>query len=198
MARFYELLRARTLDPQIADLGSGGRRHPIRSIGLDLRPLPGVDVRADTQRLPFRSDSFDGVVITDVLMYVDNPFVAAAEVKRVLRPGGVVYAAEPFLYAQMTTTSRFRFTIEGLRSVFGDFEVIDSGFGRSAGSATLPLIAYYVAAALSFDQPAIYRVVVYVAMLLLTPFLWLDLAIRRFRRIPARLYTNTYLLARRP
>ena len=29
------------------------------------------------------------------------------------------------------------------------------------------------------------------------PFLWLDLAIRRYQNIPARLYTNSYLLARR-
>jgi SAM-dependent methyltransferase len=197
MARFYELLRERSADPLVADLGSGGRRHPIRSIGLDLRTAPGVDVKADTQKLPFRSGSFDGVVITDVLMYVDNPFTAAAEVKRVLKPGGVLYAAEPFLYAQMTSTSRFRFTVEGLRAVFAEFEVIDSGFGRSAGSATLPLIGYYLAAALSFGQYAIYRGVVYVAMFALTPFLWLDLAIQRFRSIPARLYTNSWLLARR-
>jgi len=198
MERFYELVRARSADPLVADLGSGGRRHPVRSIGLDLRAVPGVDVRADTQRLPFRTAAFDGVVITDVLMYVDNPFVAAAEIRRILKPSGLLYAAEPFLYAQMTSTSRFRFTVEGLRAVFADFEEIASGFGRSAGSATLPLIGYYLAAALSFNSYAVYRVIVYVLMFLLTPFLWLDLAIQRYRNIPARLYTNAFLLGRRP
>lgn len=197
MERFYQLVKEHSADPLIADLGSAGRHHPIRSVGFDLRTLPGVDVKADAQRLPLRSESVDGVVITDVLMYVENPFTAAAEVRRVLKPGGVLYAAEPFLYAQMTSTSRFRFTVEGLCAVYAGLEVIDAGFGRSAGSATLPLIGYYAAAAVSFDQDILYRAVVYVAMFVLSPFLWLDLAIRRYQNIPARLYTNSYLLARR-
>jgi SAM-dependent methyltransferase len=196
MERFYELLRARAPEPRIADLGSGGRRHRVASVGLDLRVVPGVDVKADTMRLPFRSASFDGVVITDVLMYVDNPFAVAAEVRRILKPGGVLYAAEPFLYAQMTSPSRFRFTVEGLRAVFADFEQIETGFGRSAGSAVLPLLGYYLAAALSFNSYAIYRAIVYVLMFLLSPFLWLDLAIQRYGNIPARIYTNAYFLGR--
>lgn len=196
MERFYELVRARSPEPRIADLGSGGRRHPVAFVGLDLRVVPGVDVKADTMRLPFRSGSFDGVVITDVLMYVDNPFAVAAEIKRILRPGGVLYSAEPFLYAQMTSPSRFRFTVEGLRAVFVEFVEIETGFGRSAGSAVLPLIGYYLAALFSFNSYAIYRVIVYVLMFLLTPFLWLDLAIQRYRNIPARVYTNTYFIGR--
>ncbi len=198
MARFYELVRAVAPDPLVADLGSGGRRHPVRSVGLDLRRVAGVDVRADALRLPFRAASFDGVVITDVLMYVDEPARAAAEIRRVLRPGGVVYAAEPFLYAQMASTSRFRFTVEGLRAVFRHFEEIGAGFGREAGSATLPLIAYYVARLLSFNLYPVYRVVVYVLMFALTPFLWLDPLIARYRNIPARNYTNAYFLGRLP
>ena len=196
MERFYELLRERSPQPLIADLGSGGRRHPIASVGLDLRVVPGVDVKADTMRLPFRSASFDGVVITDVLMYVDNPFAEAAEIQRILRPGGVLYAAEPLLYAQMTSPSRFRFTVEGLRAVFAEFAELESGFGRSAGSAVLPLIGYYLAALFSFNSYAIYRVIVYVLMFVLTPFLWLDLGVQRYRNIPARIYTNAYFLGR--
>lgn len=54
------------------------RRH-----GVELVPAPA-------ERLPFPDGSFDTAVATGVFCAVDHPATAIAEVRRVLRPGGVL------------------------------------------------------------------------------------------------------------
>jgi ubiquinone/menaquinone biosynthesis C-methylase UbiE len=97
--------RGRTLD-----LGSGtGRNLPLfpssaGAVALDphLDSLarararaPGVPVVvARAEALPFRAGAFDTVVSGLVLCSVDDPDAALAEVRRVLRPGGVLRLLE--------------------------------------------------------------------------------------------------------
>jgi ubiquinone/menaquinone biosynthesis C-methylase UbiE len=97
--------RGRTLD-----LGSGtGRNLPLvppsaRAIAVDphLGALarararaPGVPlVAARAEALPFRDGAFDTVVCGLVLCSVDDPDGSLAEVRRVLRPGGVLRLLE--------------------------------------------------------------------------------------------------------
>lgn len=45
-------------------------------------------VHAPEKRLPFDDDSFDGVLLNEVLEHVDNDEETLSEVRRVLRPGG--------------------------------------------------------------------------------------------------------------
>jgi SAM-dependent methyltransferase len=49
------------------------------------------------QRLPFADASFDGVVLSSVLEYTDDPVAVLAECARVLRPGGTVHCPGPDL-----------------------------------------------------------------------------------------------------
>jgi SAM-dependent methyltransferase len=60
-----------------------------RSLGLDARTID------DAAELPFPSESFDAVVSIEVLEHLFSPHQAAAEVHRVLRPGGVFLATVP-------------------------------------------------------------------------------------------------------
>jgi ubiquinone/menaquinone biosynthesis C-methylase UbiE len=50
--------------------------------------FPARVIEASAEELPFADDSFDAVVSTLVLCTVDSPQRAAAEIARVLRPGG--------------------------------------------------------------------------------------------------------------
>jgi SAM-dependent methyltransferase len=92
--------------PRLLDLGCGGGEYQtvIRSLGFD---WVGVDVchqgptiRADAHALPFRDGAFDVAFSVAVIEHVHNPFVAVAEVFRVLKPGslflGVAAFGEPF------------------------------------------------------------------------------------------------------
>lgn len=54
---------------------------------------PGVDVRpGSAEQVPFADDTFDVVLSQLVLHFVSDPPAAAAEMRRVLRPGGTLAA----------------------------------------------------------------------------------------------------------
>lgn len=52
-------------------------------------------MRADARELPVRSESCGVVTAFDVLEHIDEDFLAAAEIARVLRPGGTLLIAVP-------------------------------------------------------------------------------------------------------
>jgi ubiquinone/menaquinone biosynthesis C-methylase UbiE len=77
----------------ILDLGCGTGTHTAmlrnarcRAVGLDI--LGTGDVRAQAEALPFRAESFDGVLVSVSLPYLDERR-AIREVARVLRGGGM-------------------------------------------------------------------------------------------------------------
>lgn len=76
-------------------------QHYNRVIGLDysaamlteaLKRGEGEYVRADVARMPFVDEAFDGVVAGAALHCWPSPLDALVEIKRVLRPGGALYA----------------------------------------------------------------------------------------------------------
>jgi SAM-dependent methyltransferase len=72
-------------------------RYAEHVVGVDpLAEEGGELVRASAEDLPFDPGSFDVVVALDVLEHVDD-FTALSEVRRVLRPGGIVVLTVPAL-----------------------------------------------------------------------------------------------------
>jgi SAM-dependent methyltransferase len=56
----------------------------------------GIDViRADARELPVRTESMDLVTAFDILEHIEEDYLAAAEITRVLRPGGTALIAVP-------------------------------------------------------------------------------------------------------
>jgi ubiquinone/menaquinone biosynthesis C-methylase UbiE len=64
-----------------------------RAEGMVRRVRLGSPVVADAKRLPFRSQSFDAVILTFVLQFIDDPDRMFGEIARVLRHGGAVAVA---------------------------------------------------------------------------------------------------------
>lgn len=61
--------------------------------GVDVFPWEGVDVVIeDAARLPFRDRSFDTASVVAALNHIPNRAAALREVKRVLKPGGLLLA----------------------------------------------------------------------------------------------------------
>lgn len=58
-------------------------------------PPPYLVLRGDALHLPFQAASFERVLCSEVLEHVDDPRQAAAELARVLKPGGVLAASVP-------------------------------------------------------------------------------------------------------
>jgi SAM-dependent methyltransferase len=82
------------------------------------------DVRADVCALPMPAASFDGVVLTEVLEHCRAPFEAMREVRRVLRPGGLLLVTSPFLWPWHGTDEYqdyWRFTHQGWQLLLQPF-----------------------------------------------------------------------------
>lgn len=89
---------------------------------------PRTAVVCDAHQLPLADGSVDAVVIQAVLQALVDPTTCVAEIHRVLRPGGYVYAETPFM--QQVCAARFdftRYTHLGHRRLFRDFEEVRSG-----------------------------------------------------------------------
>ncbi len=97
---------------RVADLGCGSgvfsdllRRHGCVPAGVDISPklielgrrkYPGIEfLEGDVERLPFPDASFDGVLLIGIVHHFPDPSRCAAEVYRVLRPGGRFVAFDP-------------------------------------------------------------------------------------------------------
>lgn len=113
-------------------------------VGLDLEPGPGVDhVVGEGGDWPFPVGSFDGVLCTQVLMYVPSPRAIWAEIDRVLRPGGRVVMTVPFTYQiHALIPDYWRFSSEGVRRLVpSGYEILElrrqGGAGSTIGNLVL-------------------------------------------------------------
>ena len=101
----------------------------------------------DGHDLPFQDGAFDGVIVQAVLEHVVDPFRCVAEIHRVLKPSGLVYAATPFM--QQVHAGRYdftRFTHLGHRRLFRRFEEVESGAVAGPGTALVWSIVYFLGA----------------------------------------------------
>ena len=64
-------------------------------ITSDIVFTPWADVIADAHALPFRSASFDNLILIDVLHHLENPCTFFDEAKRLLHPNGRIILIEP-------------------------------------------------------------------------------------------------------
>jgi len=103
-----------------------------RVIGLDIHPGLNVDVVGDAHGLSrfLRAGSVDAVLSASVLEHLQAPWLLAAEINRVLKPGGLVYHEVPGAWPAHAQPNDFwRISAEGLRVLFGPesgFEVLDA------------------------------------------------------------------------
>jgi SAM-dependent methyltransferase len=74
------------------------------------------------ERLPFVDATFGGAVLKDVLEHVRDPVAVVREVRRVVAPGGRVFASSPDAqrWAWDDYTHRRPFTRKALRLLFAD------------------------------------------------------------------------------
>jgi SAM-dependent methyltransferase len=110
-------------------------------VNLDLVLVPGVDVAADAEMLPFRDGLFMRVECDAVLEHVRDPARVMDEIKRVLAPGGYAHLVTPFCHPFHEYPKDYRrFTPDGLAALAAPLEVVDSGW-RTGPTATLLLFS---------------------------------------------------------
>lgn len=171
-------------EKRILNLGSGPKvLGDARVTNVDLFAYPGVDIVCSIDAVPLPDISVDGIVIDKVMEHVYNPPAVVKEISRLLKPGGTVYLATPFLYPFHSSPSDFsRWTLPGLVALLGDdFEIIKSGVRCGPISALISFLSHFFATLLSFGYPTLRYALFNVCMLPLIPFKVLDLV---FAHIP--------------
>jgi len=135
-ARLAQMLAAKP-NPRVLILGGGilgdGLEVLVNRPGIDLVESdvsfgPRTKLICDAHDVPFVDGSFDCVISQAVLEHVVDPYRCVAEIHRVLKDDGLIYAETPFM--QQVHAGRYdftRFTHLGHRRLFRQFEEIASG-----------------------------------------------------------------------
>lgn len=115
-------------DGLILDCGAGSRSEYYENVvNLEIAAYPSTDVLAVGEHLPFKDNTFDAVFSIAVLEHVRDPFRCAAEISRVLKPGGELYCCVPFLQPLHGYPHHyFNASPQGIRRLFEDSLVVDS------------------------------------------------------------------------
>lgn len=180
----------------LRNLYIGGAGRVVQGyVNLDLFAIPGVDVAADAELLPFPSDAFQRVECDAVLEHVRNPEQVMREIRRVLAPGGYLHLVTPFCHPFHEHPRDFRrFTIDGLKELAGPMEVVAEGW-RTGPTATMLIFAIeYVKLLLPFRawQAASHLLCGW----LLFPLRYLDLLLLRSAR-SRRIGNHCYIWLRK-
>lgn len=113
-------------------IGAGGEiafeleRAGVAAVTVDIDPARKPDILGSIENLEsFADSSVDTVFCLEVLEHVQRPHLAAAEVFRVLRPGGLMIGSTPFLLGiHDAPADYFRFTRHGLKLLFSPFSEV--------------------------------------------------------------------------
>lgn len=153
IAEFLQLVKTAATPARVLVIGGGtvgqGMQAlyadpAVRIVAFDLYWSQHAQFIADAHAIPLADACFDGVVIQAVLEHVLEPGRVVAEIWRVLKPGGLVYAETPFLQQVHEGPYDFtRFTESGHRYLFRNFALVKSGPCGGVGVQLLWSIDYF-------------------------------------------------------
>ena len=119
----------RGLDGWALNVGAGGTAEKIPNvIELEYGLFRHTDVSADAHHLPFRDACFEAVVTFNTFEHLHDPLQAAAEIYRVLRPGGRLLLHTAFLQPVHEPPHHYYNATEyGVRRWFKNFNIKNVG-----------------------------------------------------------------------
>jgi SAM-dependent methyltransferase len=110
-----------TAPGRILDVGCGSKKYP-GSVGVDISADTDADVVHDLDRFPypFEDDSFDQVLMQDVIEHVREPIKVMDELHRICAPGARIQLRTPHfssMLAYSDPTHRHYFSAEAIRTL---------------------------------------------------------------------------------
>lgn len=159
------------------EIGSGARNlwklYFPNITTLDIVADKKPDVVGDVHDLPFENETFDVVLCSEAFEHFHNPFVAAQEISRVLKPGGTVLVTTRFTFpVHDAPEDYFRYTPYGLRELFRGFEVVDEATEGDAFS-TIAILLQRIMFQTKLRGGKITKGLIYVLALVLHKLDWL-------------------------
>lgn len=176
------LIRQLGPDANILDLGAGNRRRADNVINLEIEATPEVDVIADGHLLPFNDNTFDAVISEAVLEHVHSPVRVVAEIYRVLKPGGYICIAVPFLQGYHASPHDYqRWTLPGIIQLCTAFSEIESGACAGPTTALHWILREYIGLICSFGSLLLAKAISLLIGWLTFPFLIIDALLSRHK-----------------
>lgn len=170
---------------KILNIGSSPKNAYKSSINLDIDLFDNVDVVADGKYLPFKSASFDIVIIEMVLEHVDEAEKVVQEAYRVLKKNGLIYVSIPFVFAFHGSPNDFnRYTLNGLKRRFeiSGFKVKKQGILSGPSSTMSQILRYYLAMLFSFNSDFLYSFFLNLFGWLTFPIKYLDILLNKHKK----------------
>lgn len=165
---------------RLLNLGAGFRRSPPGFWAIDAEDYTGLGARADLAALPFACSSVDGILCESVLEHVREARQALAEMARVLKPGGELFLAVPFLWPFHSSPHDYwRWTERGLCEDLHAFEVVGQGVMGGPTTTLVLALQEWLAMLLSLGLVPLYRLWLVVLVVLLSPLKLFDLLLSR-------------------
>jgi SAM-dependent methyltransferase len=129
------LLNKADLSPEVLEVKVKNWRRMFRDlddqlfVGLDIFPGPNVDIVADLCDPDFEANhpeligAFGTVLCRAVLEHVKQPHIAAENINRMIRPGGHLYFAGPWIWGYHGYPGHyFNISFDGIKLLFPDLE----------------------------------------------------------------------------
>lgn len=175
-------------------IGGGPLRHHEKLTNLNIGPFPNVDIVGDAHELPYADASVSAIHSEAVFEHLADPNKAAAELARVLKPGGQAFIATPFMQPYHGYPHHYQnFTITGHRVLFerAGLEVTEQGVQVGPTYGLLSMVSVYLRTYAPKPLKPVFLVLWAPMILLLKP---LDKMIGDTGHIMA---STTYLVARK-
>ncbi|MBI3999562.1 MAG: class I SAM-dependent methyltransferase, partial [Candidatus Omnitrophica bacterium] len=179
------------------NIGSGNLRLGKNVWNVDFAPYKNVDVIADAHDMPFRESSCDGIISDVLLEHVKASKQCVQEFFRMLKPEGLLYCCIPFIAPFHSAPSDYnRWTKEGVKELFQDFEIIELDVAAGPTSGFLWVFQEWLAILLSFNIKVLYECLVIVLMVLTFPLKYLDLILAKYS-YASSIALSFYVLAKK-
>jgi uncharacterized protein YbaR (Trm112 family) len=143
--KFAEHLLTKSGNPKVLILGGSILGHGVKEllnfpsielIESDVSFGPRTTIILDAHNIPFKSQTFDGVIVQAVLEHVVDPYACVEEMHRVLKEDGLIYAETPFMQQVHGRQYDFtRFSHLGHRRLYRKFSLIEDGAACGPGMA---------------------------------------------------------------
>jgi SAM-dependent methyltransferase len=109
---------------------------------LDINPAAGCTYTGDIchPNPQIVSSKYDLIVCTEVLEHTLQPFDAIREMRRMLKPGGILALTTPFNFRiHGPLPDCWRFTVHGLKALLRDFDDVQVGELQTPGRDLMPV-----------------------------------------------------------
>ena len=125
----YAFLEKYKTEEKVLDIGSSKGDHleyfPNRT-SLDIDPARNPDIVGDAEKLPFDDNSFGVIVCSEVFEHIPDTHQAVREMRRVLKPGGLLVLTTRFAFPVHDAPGDFwRFTPYGLEKMFDGWDILE-------------------------------------------------------------------------